>query len=163
VPSTQGLTLPESASRASLATAPLSCAFGAPRGIRTPNRQIRRLVLCVDLVGSRRVQSDRVDDQTDDQAVRRGTLGQQTSATTVERTPDIPPDDNWRTGMQKLPRPEERQRTTRLVPSVHAVVLSAVLMRRRIHARPLGGQLFMEHRSDAIHAVRSGWSQLTSP
>jgi hypothetical protein len=28
---------------------------GAPRGIRTPNRQIRSLVLCVDLVGSRRI------------------------------------------------------------------------------------------------------------
>jgi hypothetical protein len=57
---------------------------GAPRGIRTPNRQIRSLVLSVDLVGSRRiwpaqvgwvvgrvgsgrVQSDRLDDQRDDQ------------------------------------------------------------------------------------------------
>jgi hypothetical protein len=28
---------------------------GAPRGIRTPNRQIRSLVLSVDLVGSRRI------------------------------------------------------------------------------------------------------------
>jgi len=27
----------------------------APRGIRTPNRQIRSLVLCVDLAGSRRI------------------------------------------------------------------------------------------------------------
>jgi hypothetical protein len=52
--------------------------------IRTPNRQIRSLVLCVDLVGSRRiwpahvgglvgpdgsrrVPSDRLDDQADDQ------------------------------------------------------------------------------------------------
>jgi hypothetical protein len=52
----------------------------APRGIRTPNRQIRSLVLCVDLVssiriwpahvgsfggpdGSRRIPSDRLDDQ----------------------------------------------------------------------------------------------------
>jgi hypothetical protein len=26
---------------------PLTCVFGAPRGIRTPNRQIRRLVLYV--------------------------------------------------------------------------------------------------------------------
>jgi hypothetical protein len=35
-------------------TGPLSCGDGgAPRGIRTPNRQIRSLVLCVDLVGSR--------------------------------------------------------------------------------------------------------------
>jgi hypothetical protein len=59
----------------------------APRGIRTPNRQIRSLVLCVDLVGSRpiwaaqvgclvdpdgsrTVPSDRLDDQTDDQAPR---------------------------------------------------------------------------------------------
>src|SRR5215208_4939094 len=59
--------------------------FRAPRGIRTPNRQIRSLVLCVglvdsrriwpaqvgrlvDLVGSSRVLSDRLDDQTDDQA-----------------------------------------------------------------------------------------------
>jgi hypothetical protein len=33
----------------------LSRAFGAPRGIRTPNRQIRSLVLRVDLVGSRRI------------------------------------------------------------------------------------------------------------
>jgi hypothetical protein len=32
---------------ASLAIVPLTCAFGAPRGIRTPNRQIRRLVLYV--------------------------------------------------------------------------------------------------------------------
>src|SRR5829696_8464054 len=32
-----------------------------------PNRQIRSLVLCVDLVGSRRIPSDRLDDQTDDQ------------------------------------------------------------------------------------------------
>src|SRR5918996_5902803 len=57
----------------------------APRGIRTPNRQIRSLVLCVDLVGSRPiwpahveclvdpdgsrpVPSDRLDDQRDDQA-----------------------------------------------------------------------------------------------
>jgi hypothetical protein len=57
----------------------------APRGIRTPNRQLRSLVLCVDLVrssriwpahvggvvdldGSRPVPSDRLDDQTDDQA-----------------------------------------------------------------------------------------------
>src|ERR671911_2141594 len=57
---------------------------GAPRGIRTPNRQIRSLVLCVDLVGSRpiwpaqvgwvgdlvgsrRILSDRLDDQRDDQ------------------------------------------------------------------------------------------------
>ena len=71
----------------------LSCGVaGAPRGIRTPNRQIRSLVLCVDLVGSRRiwpaqvgwvvdlvgsrpVPSDRLDDQMDDQAVRRGALG----------------------------------------------------------------------------------------
>jgi hypothetical protein len=30
----------------------LTCVFGAPRGIRTPNRQIRSLVLSVDLVGS---------------------------------------------------------------------------------------------------------------
>jgi hypothetical protein len=52
--------------------------------IRTPNRQIRSLVLCVDLVGSRPIcpahvgclvdpdgsrttPSDRLDDQTDDQ------------------------------------------------------------------------------------------------
>jgi hypothetical protein len=59
----------------------------APRGIRTPNRQIRSLVLYVDLVGSRRiwpahvaglvdldgsrqVPSDRLDDQADDQARR---------------------------------------------------------------------------------------------
>jgi hypothetical protein len=58
----------------------LTSACGAPRGIRTPNRQICSLVLCVDLVGSRRmwpahvgcvvdpdgsrrVQSDRLDDQ----------------------------------------------------------------------------------------------------
>jgi hypothetical protein len=64
----------------------------APRGIRTPNRQIRSLVLCVDLVGSRRIwpahvgglvdpdgsrriPSDRLDDQPDDQAPRRGVLG----------------------------------------------------------------------------------------
>jgi hypothetical protein len=57
----------------------------APRGIRTPNRQIRRLVLSVELVGSRRIcpahvgylvdpvgsrrtPSDRLDDQRDDQA-----------------------------------------------------------------------------------------------
>jgi hypothetical protein len=64
----------------------LSCSDGgAPRGIRTPNRQIRSLVLCVDLVGSRRIwpahvgglvdpdgsrriPSDRLDDQPDDQA-----------------------------------------------------------------------------------------------
>jgi hypothetical protein len=60
-------------------------AFGAPRGIRTPNRQIRSLVLCVDLVGSRpiwpahvggpvgpdgsrRIPSDRLDDHRDGQA-----------------------------------------------------------------------------------------------
>jgi hypothetical protein len=58
---------------------------GALRGIRTPNRQIRSLVLCVGLVGSRRiwaaqvgclvdpdgsrwVPSGRLDDQPDDQA-----------------------------------------------------------------------------------------------
>ena len=58
--------------------------FCAPRGIRTPNRQIRSLVLYVDLVdsrriwpaqvgrpvdlvGSRRVPSDRLDNQPDDQ------------------------------------------------------------------------------------------------
>jgi hypothetical protein len=58
---------------------------GAPRGIRTPNRQIRSLVISVDLVGSRRIWAahvgcfvdpggsrrlplDRLDDQTDDQA-----------------------------------------------------------------------------------------------
>jgi hypothetical protein len=35
---------------ASFATAPLSCAFGAPRGIRTPNRQIRSLPPIVRLV-----------------------------------------------------------------------------------------------------------------
>ena len=35
-------------------TGPLSCRDGgAPRGIRTPNRQIRSLVVCVGLVGSR--------------------------------------------------------------------------------------------------------------
>jgi hypothetical protein len=77
---------------ASLAIAPLTCVFGAPRGIRTPNRQIRRLVLCVDLVGSRpiwpahveclvgpdgsrRIQTDRLDDQADDQAAGRRVLG----------------------------------------------------------------------------------------
>ena len=37
----------------------------------------------VDLVGSCRVPSDRLDDQADDQAVRRGALGHQTTATTV--------------------------------------------------------------------------------
>jgi hypothetical protein len=59
--------------------------LGAPRGIRTPNRQIRSLVLCVDLAGSRpiwpghvgspvgpdgstRVRWDRLDDQPDDQS-----------------------------------------------------------------------------------------------
>jgi hypothetical protein len=65
---------------------PLSCGDrSAPRGIGTLNRQIRSLVLYVDLVGSRRiwpahvggvvdpdgsrrVPSDRLDDQTDDQA-----------------------------------------------------------------------------------------------
>src|SRR5918995_2231406 len=56
----------------------------APRGFQPPNRQIRSLVLCVDLVGSRpiwpaqvgwvgdlvgsrRILSDRLDDQRDDQ------------------------------------------------------------------------------------------------
>jgi hypothetical protein len=66
-------------------TGPLSCGLLARReGFEPPNRQIRRLVLCVDLVGSRgiwpahvgwvvdlvgsrRVPSDRLDDQTDDQ------------------------------------------------------------------------------------------------
>ena len=103
---------------------PLSWGFGgAPRGIRTPNRQIRSLVLCVDLVGSRRiwpaqvgclvdlvgssrVPSDRVDDQTDDQAVRRGALGHQTSATTVGPAPDIPSGDSWRTGMRNCRGPD---------------------------------------------------------
>jgi hypothetical protein len=74
------------------ATGPLTSGVGgAPRGIRTPNRQIRSLVLCVDLVGSRRicpahvgrpvdlvgsrrVPSDRLDDQRDDQATRRRVL-----------------------------------------------------------------------------------------
>src|SRR5215218_5002349 len=63
---------------------PLTCAFGAPRRIRTPNRQIRSLVLSVGLIGSRRIwaarvgwlvgpdgsrriQKDRLDDQMDDQ------------------------------------------------------------------------------------------------
>jgi hypothetical protein len=63
-----------------LAIVPLTCSSSAPRGIRTFNRQIRSLVLCVDLVGSRRiwpahvgwvvgpdgsrpVPSDRLDDQ----------------------------------------------------------------------------------------------------
>jgi hypothetical protein len=63
----------------------LTCSSGAPRGIRTPNRQIRSLVLyvglvgsgpiwaahvacLVDLVGSKPVPSDRLDDQPDDQA-----------------------------------------------------------------------------------------------
>jgi hypothetical protein len=63
---------------------PLTCGFRARGGIRTPNRQIRSLVLCVgldgsrpiwpahvrclvDLVGSRPVPSDRLDDQPDDQ------------------------------------------------------------------------------------------------
>jgi hypothetical protein len=81
----QGLPLSRLAVKASLALGPLSCRFGAPRGIRTLNRQIRSLVLCVDLVGSRRiwpaqvgrvvdldgsrpVPSDRLDDQPDDQA-----------------------------------------------------------------------------------------------
>jgi hypothetical protein len=32
----------------------------APRGIRTPNRQIGSLVLCVDLIGSRRIEKDAV-------------------------------------------------------------------------------------------------------
>jgi len=58
-----------------------------PEGFDRRNRQIRRLVLCVDLVGSRRiwpahvgrvvdlvgsrrVPSDRLDDQPDDQAHR---------------------------------------------------------------------------------------------
>ena len=70
-------------------TGPLTSGFGgAPRGIRTPNRQIRSLVLCVDLVGSRRIWpahvgwvvdldgsrpilSDRLDDQADDQVLPR--------------------------------------------------------------------------------------------
>jgi len=56
----------------------------SPWEVRTPNRQIRSLVLCVDLIGSRpiwpahvgglvdpdgsrRNPSDRLDDQTDDQ------------------------------------------------------------------------------------------------
>jgi hypothetical protein len=68
-----------------LAIVPLTCSSSAPRGIRTPNIQIRSLVLCVDLVGSRRIwpahvgglvdpdgsrrnPSDRLDDQPDDQA-----------------------------------------------------------------------------------------------
>jgi hypothetical protein len=101
----------------------VTCTFGAPRGIRTPNRQIRSLVLCVDLVGSRpiwpaqvgcpvgpdgsrRIPSDRVDDQTDDQAVRRGALGHQTSATAVGPGPDIPSGGSWRTGMRNCRGPE---------------------------------------------------------
>ena len=69
---------------ASLATVPLTCAFGAPRRIRTRNRQIRSLVLSVGLIGSRpiwpahvgclvgpdgsrRIQKDRLDDHRDDQ------------------------------------------------------------------------------------------------
>jgi hypothetical protein len=64
----------------------------APRGIRTPNRQIHRLVLYGGLVGSsricpahvgcvvdrdrsRRVPSDRLDDQTDDQARQARSMG----------------------------------------------------------------------------------------
>jgi hypothetical protein len=34
---------------------PLELVLCAPRGIRTPNRQIRSLLLSVDLVGSRRI------------------------------------------------------------------------------------------------------------
>src|SRR5215218_352905 len=78
-----------------------------------PNRQIRSLVLCVDLVGSRRiwpahvgwvvdlvgsrrVPSDRLDDQTDDQAAGGAeTSATQTTATTVELAPDIPSGDAW--------------------------------------------------------------------
>ncbi len=41
----QGPTLLESATPASLTIPALKCVFGAPRGIRTPNRQIRSLVL----------------------------------------------------------------------------------------------------------------------
>ena len=41
-----GMISPESgASLLPLLQQPLTCAFGAPRGIRTPNRQIRSLVL----------------------------------------------------------------------------------------------------------------------
>jgi hypothetical protein len=74
--------------------------YGAPRGIRTPNRQIRRLVLgvdlvgsrriwpahvgrVVDLVGSRRVLSDRLHDQTDDQATTRRAIGSSGQMTTL--------------------------------------------------------------------------------
>ena len=89
--STQGLTARQPLSSLSCLIG-LTCTFGAPRGIRTPNRQIRSLVLYVDLVGprriwaahvgwvvdsdgSRRILSDRLDDQPDDQAPRRGVLG----------------------------------------------------------------------------------------
>jgi hypothetical protein len=74
------------------------------------NRQIRSLVLCVDLVGSRpiwpahvgclvgpdgsrRILSDRLDDQTDDQAGGAPPSATQIMATTVERAPDIPSGD----------------------------------------------------------------------
>jgi hypothetical protein len=41
---------PESSVAACLAIISLSCTYCAPRGIRTPNRQIRRLVLSVHAV-----------------------------------------------------------------------------------------------------------------
>ena len=44
---------------------------GAPRGIRTPNRQIRRLVLRVDLVGSRRIWAPHVGRVVDPDGSRR--------------------------------------------------------------------------------------------
>src|SRR5215207_8884403 len=106
---------------ASLAIVPLTCAFGAPRGIRTPNRQIRSLVLCVDLVGSRRIwpahvgglvgpdgsrriQKDRLDDQTDDQGPsdRIGCQGKQ-GAFSSFRSPTRHP--RGRTGVGRVAGP----------------------------------------------------------
>jgi hypothetical protein len=95
---------------ARLAILPLSWTSGAPRGIRTPNRQIRRLVLYVDLVGSRRiwpahvaglvdlvgsrqVPSDRLDDQA---AGRRDPRSPRPRRPLVERAPDIPSGDGCR-------------------------------------------------------------------
>jgi hypothetical protein len=51
----------------------------------------------------------------------------QTTTSTVERSPDIPSGDAWRTGVRTAATPSSEQRITRQPRIVHGVLAGAVL------------------------------------
>jgi hypothetical protein len=122
----------------------LSCIFGAARGIEPPTaRSVAWCSASIWMVpdGSGLLTLDASSVQTAPDGSRRivwmikrmikpcdaAPSVTQTTAGTVERSPDIPSGDAWRTGGRTVVAPSSEQRITRQQRIVHRVLLSAVL------------------------------------